>query len=227
GQVRLVYAELDEDLVHKVCAGYLPNGVGLSWPAKDEFEIGVTLEHAGYYLAWLAAFFGPARTVTAFGSCLITDKIPGVALDPPDTPDFTVACIEFESGTIARMTCGIVAPRNRSLTLIGDTGILHVEDMWNYGSPIHIRPREWNRDSMRGPLSTFLARIWRKLVKHVELLKHLERLVNPHGRRYRLARAVPEFEWPTVLRMDFSRGVEELANAIDEGRASRLSTRFS
>jgi hypothetical protein len=38
---------------------------------------------------------------------------------------------------------------------------------------------------------------------------------------------VPEFEWPTVLRMDFSRGVQELADAIDDQRESRLSTRFS
>ena len=97
GKVRLVYAELDEDLVHKVHAGYLRNSVGLAWPAKDEFEVGVTLEHAGYYLAWLAACFGPAQTVTAFGSCLIPDKMTEPPLDPPDTPDFTVACVEFQS----------------------------------------------------------------------------------------------------------------------------------
>jgi predicted dehydrogenase len=227
GKVRLVYAELDEDLVHKVHAGYLRNSVGLAWPAKDEFEVGVTLEHAGYYLAWLAACFGPAQTVTAFGSCLIPDKMTEPPLDPPDTPDFTVACVEFQSGTVARVTCGIVAPHDHSLTMIGDTGILHVKEAWNYGSPVHIRPREWNRDSLRSPVERFAVRVRRKLVKHFEFFEVLERLGNPHGRRYRLVRAVPEFEWPTVLRMDFSRGVQELADAIDEKRESRLSTRFS
>ena len=227
GTVRLVYAELDEDLVHKVHSGYLRNSLGLAWPAKDEFEIGVTLEHAGYYLAWLVAWFGPAQIVTTFGSCLIPDKMPEGTLDPPDTPDFTVACIEFQSGTVARVTCGIVAPRDHSLTLIGDTGILRVEETWNYGSPIRIRPREWNRDSLRNPVERFAVRIRKKLVKHFDFLEVLERLVNPHGRRYPLVRAVPEFEWPTVLRMDFSRGVQELADSIDENRESRLSTRFS
>ena len=34
GTVRLVYAELDEDLVHKVHSGYLRNSLGLAWPCR-------------------------------------------------------------------------------------------------------------------------------------------------------------------------------------------------
>ena len=42
---------------------------GAPWPHRDEFK-GVTLEHAGYLLTWLVAFFGPARACsTAPGSC--------------------------------------------------------------------------------------------------------------------------------------------------------------
>ncbi len=227
GQVRVVYAELDEDLVRKVQAGYLRTNLGLAWPAKDEFEIGVTLEHAGYYLTWLPAFFGPAKAVTAFGASLIPDKIPGVALDPPDAPDFTVACVEFQSGTVARLTCGIVAPRDHSLTLIGDNGILHVEEAWNYGSPVRVRPREWNYGRVTNPATKFIARVRKKIVKHFPFLEVLGRLPNPHGRRRPLVRPLPDFAWQTVLRMDFSRGVQELADAINEGRESRLSTEYS
>ena len=36
---------------------------GNPWPVKDEYEVGCTLEHAGYYVTWFVAFFGPARTV--------------------------------------------------------------------------------------------------------------------------------------------------------------------
>ena len=227
GKIRLVYAELDEDLVHKVHSGYRRNSLGLAWPAKDEFEIGVTLEHAGYYLTWLVACFGPAKTVTAFGTCLIPDKMPAESLDPPDSPDFTVASVEFQSGTVARITCGIVAPHDHSLTLIGDTGVIRVDDMWDYSSAIRIRPREWNRYSQSGHVTILLVRVWKKLLKHFKFLEGLARLTNPHGRRYSLVRPVPHFEWPTVLHMDFSRGVQELAQAIDEKRESRLSTRFS
>ena len=222
GQVRLVYVELDNGLIHKTHPERWQTsrlGVPVPFPAKDEFEIGCTLEHAGYYLAWLAAIFGPAKTVTAFGACLIPDKLPGIKLDPPDTPDFSVACIEFHSGTVARVTCGIVAPRNRALTLIGDEGILHVEQVFNYRTPIRIRPRKWNRDlAIRNPVKKLGVRAWRKLTW---------RLRNPHGRKYPLVRAMPNFDWEMGLRMDFSRGVEELAASIKERRESRLSTQFS
>jgi hypothetical protein len=41
------------------------NESGVPWPARDEFEIGCTYEHAGYVLTWLCDFFGPARAVTS------------------------------------------------------------------------------------------------------------------------------------------------------------------
>ena len=94
------------------CTGW-PIGAGSAprghpWPAKDEFEVGCTYEHAGYYLTWLPAFFGPARMVTAFSSCLIPDKGTDFPLDH-NAPDFSVACITFESGVVARLTCSLVA----------------------------------------------------------------------------------------------------------------------
>ncbi len=62
-----------------------------------KYEAGCTFEHAGYYLSWLAAMFGPAKSITAFSNCLVPDKTT-VPIDPADTPDFSVACILFESG---------------------------------------------------------------------------------------------------------------------------------
>ena len=228
GRVRLVYAELECDLIHLMQPENWINSLGAGWPAKDEYEIGCTIEHAGYYLAWLVAFFGPAKTVTAFGACLIPDKIPGVKLDPPNTPDFSVACIEFQSGTVARLTCGIVGPHDHSLDLVGDTGILHIGESWNFGAPIHIRPRCWNGDrGIRSPLKKLAIRGWRKMVRHLNFLSFFERFTNPHGRVYPSVREVPKFEWQMGLRMDLGRGVEELAASIEEKRESRLSTRFS
>jgi len=109
GKVRVVYAEMDDGLVHKMPYKQWVSESGTPWPYKDEFEVGCTLEHAGYYVAWLVAFFGPATSVTAFSSCLIPDKETDVPLDV-NAPDFSVACIQFASGVVARLTCGIIAP---------------------------------------------------------------------------------------------------------------------
>lgn len=92
GNVRLVYAEMDDGMIHRMPYQKWLNESGFPWPYKDEFEVGCTLEHAGYHLAWLPAFFGPAETITAFSSCLIPNKHTDIPLET-NAPDFSVACI--------------------------------------------------------------------------------------------------------------------------------------
>jgi predicted dehydrogenase len=202
GNVRLVYAEMDDGLVHKMPYEQWLSSQGIPWPFKDEFEVGCTLEHAGYYLTWLTLFFGPAKTVTAFSACLIPneDKCPDVALSPPDAPDFSVACIHFSSGVVARLTCSIVAPHDHSLRIIGDDGVLGIEDCWYYGSPVYIRR---------------MLKIRRKV------------FMNPIKQRYSLVRKPPRFNYKGAQQMDFCRGVAEMADAILEDRSSRIAADFS
>ena len=114
GRVRLVYAELDDGLIHRMPYQDWLSESGSPWPYKDEFEVGCTLEHAGYYVTWLTAFFGPAMTVTTASSCLIPDKQTDVPLEV-SAPDFSVATIQFDSGIVARLTCSIIAPNDHSL----------------------------------------------------------------------------------------------------------------
>jgi predicted dehydrogenase len=64
GTVRVVYAEMDEGLVHRMPFASWTSASGAPWPARDEFEIGTVIEHAGYVVSWLPAMFGPAETVT-------------------------------------------------------------------------------------------------------------------------------------------------------------------
>lgn len=201
GRTRLVYAEMDDGLVHRMAYKKWLSESGLPWPYKDEFEVGCTLEHAGYYVTWLTAFFGPAESVTAFSSCLIPDKQTDVELDPPNTPDFSVACIKFGSGVVARLTCGIVAPHDHSLRIIGDEGILCTEDCWYYQSPVYIKR---------------MLKIRRKT------------FISPWKKKYPLVRK-PGGKAKTrgSQSMDFCRGVAEMAAAIREGRPNRLSADFS
>ncbi len=202
GKVRLVYAEMDDGLVHKMPYDQWVSSEGIAWPFQDEFEVGCTLEHAGYYLTWLTMFFGPATTVTAFSSCLIpaADKRPDVTLTPGDTPDFSVACIKFASGVVARLTCSIVAPHDHSLRIIGDDGIMGIEDCWYYADPVYIQR---------------MVKIRRKV------------FMNPLKEKYPLVRKAPKFNYRGAQQMDFCRGVAELATAIQEDRPSRLGSDFS
>ena len=209
GTPRLAYAEMDDGMVHLQAYREWVSESGCPWPYEDEFEVGCTLEHAGYYVTWLVAFFGPAVAVTSFAACLIPGKVEGPPLDPPDAPDFSVACLEFASGLVARLTCSIVAPHDHSLRIVGDEGVLSVDDCWDYGSAVHLRGR---------------SRLARKAEK--------AHLAGPPlrlgSRRLPLLRR-PSFRYRArgANRMDFCRGVAELAEAVAGGRPSRLSSRFS
>jgi predicted dehydrogenase len=200
GEVRLVYAEMDDGMVHRMQFRKWQSLSGLPWPYRDEFEVGCTLEHAGYYLTWLAAWFGPAEAVTAFASTRVPDKLPG-EVPIADAPDFTVACIRFRSGVVARLTCSIVAPHDHGLKIIGDDGVLYTKECWDYRSPVYSRRMlTLRRRTFLNPLRTS------------------HRLPEtPYGK----ARA------KATHSMDFARGPAEMASALREGRPCRLSARFS
>jgi predicted dehydrogenase len=202
GPVYLVYAEMDDGLLHRMPYQKWQSESGIPWPYKDEFEVGCTLEHAGYYLTWLPAFFGPVKTVTAFSSCLIPFKETDVPLEV-DSPDFSVACITFASGVVARLTCSIIAPHDHSLQIIGDRGIIGIDDCWHYHAPVHIRR------FLKIRRKTFLSP-WKE---KYPLLKMEKRKIN--------------FKGQGSLQMDFCRGVAELANAIKEQRPCRLGADYS
>ncbi|AHG88402.1 oxidoreductase domain protein [Gemmatirosa kalamazoonensis] len=198
GRPRLVYAELDDGPVHLMNYRAWRTASGVSWPWRDEFQSGSALEHAAYHLSWLVAFFGPATRVSAFASMLVPDK----GTDAPlvdAAPDFTVACVEFASGVVARLTCGIYAPRDRSVTVVGDGGVLRTADCWNERSPVHLtrRTRLFERVERR-PLA-------------VRALRRRVPLARPPG--ISLGGRDP---------IDFARGLAEAASAIRDGRPCRL-----
>ncbi len=200
GKVYAVYSEMDDGLIHKMSYQSWFSQSGIPWPYKDEFEVGCTLEHAGYYLSWFPAFFGPAQSVTGFSSTLIKDKKTDVPLNV-NAPDFSVACIKFTSGVVVRLTCSIVAPHDHSLRIFGDKGILSTPDSWFYNSPVHIR-RMFN--------------LRRKMI------------VSPLKQKYSLtSKKTQKYDYRGAFQMDFARGIAEVADAIREKRPCRLSARYS
>jgi predicted dehydrogenase len=202
GEVYLAYAELDSGAVHQMDYRSWLNRLGAPWPAADEFATGCTMEHAAYYLTWLTMFFGPARQVTAFAACLAPRKSFGS--DAAATgDDFSVGCIRFASGAVARLTCSTLVTRNHSLTIVGSEGVITVDDCWDYESPVYLQRR---LPPPRWPDAAHLS--GRRAVP----------LDRPAGERVRYILGHD---------MDFARGVADLADAVAEGRSPRLSAAHS
>lgn len=141
GTVRLVYAELDDGMVFRKGCEDWKSASGAPWPLADEFEVGCTLQHASYYVTWLCDLFGPVQQVTAFASRQFDSKGPAAG-DASLADDFSVTCLTFGNGVVARLTCGLVGPRDRQLRIIGDDGVLVVEDGWDTRSKVYVERPE-------------------------------------------------------------------------------------
>lgn len=204
GDVRLVYAELDDGMIHRLDRANWVSRSGKPWPAVGEFAVGCTFEHAGYILGILAAMFGPVEEVTAFSALCAPDK--GVA--PPQegfAPDFSVGCLKFENGVVARLTNSVVAPYDHRLRIIGDEGVLSVVEPWDYASPVRHAPVSVGR------IARYLDR----------------RFAISLTRKIPLVRPCPLPRGRGLPTMDLMRGVRELGEAIIEDRPSRLDGDFA
>lgn len=204
GKVLLAYAELDDGMIHRTQYGDWLSRSGKPWPGRGEFETGCTYEHAGYALTIFGAMFGAATRVTAFSALLVPDKQTKPPLAHP-APDFSVGCIEYENGVVARLTNSIVAPYDHRMRIVGETGTLEIKEPWDYASPVILRrPGE-------GRIARLIER----------------RLGGGLGTRLPMARSVPFKGGRGKPTMDFMRGPAELASAIREGRRSRLDEDFA
>lgn len=197
GTPQLVYAELDDGYIPQAPVQDWRSESGAPWPWEDEFRVGCTLEHAGYYLTWLIGMFGTVRRVTAASAAVIPDKL-GVT---DAAPDFSVAVLFFENGVVARLTCSIAAPHDHQIRVIGDKGVLALKKAWDNGAKVKFHRR---------------MRIRRRLLENP--IGRRIRLAGPtHAQVGR---------WGAAS-MNFALGPAEMMDALAQGRPSRLSADFA
>ncbi len=203
GTPYLTYAEMDDGLVHQMPYQKWVNELGTAWPYKDEFETGCTLEHGGYVLTLLTAFFGPVESVAAMASVRIPDKIPHIPIEP-NAPDFSVACLRFTSGHMARVTCSIIAPPDHSIRIFGSQGTLYTHDIWEPRANVYIK----------------------------RSIKIRQRSVTlPWGKKFPMVGPEASLARAQVSRLknkkvDFCLGIVEMIQAIRDKRPCRLSPRY-
>jgi predicted dehydrogenase len=205
GRIVLAQAEMDDGMVGRLGYKTWRSRSGAPWPARDEFEVGCTMEHAGYQITPLVAMFGPVRRVSAFNACLMPEKgrEEGVTII---SPDISVGMLEFDGGIVARLTNTILAPANRSLRIIGLDGVATLTDVWEYHAPI--------RFSATGARFTprLIRWIEKKLSRYIPGI-FLGRAVKPVA-GYRVGKTAGSH------RMDFARGIAQLAAQL-QGNAER------
>ncbi|MEX2395168.1 MAG: Gfo/Idh/MocA family oxidoreductase [Actinomycetota bacterium] len=130
GKIRLAYAEVNwgrPELWH-------PN-------PKPFYEVGPVFDVAVYPLTILTAIFGPARRVTAAGTTLLEDRM---TLDggsfTPGAPDLAVAFIEWEHGTVARVTANFyvsyLSRQPGAIEFHGDDGSLHLGSWFEFNARV-------------------------------------------------------------------------------------------
>lgn len=197
GTPRLIYAELDDGYIPQAPYKDWNSESGAPWPYRDEFHVGCTLEHAGYYLTWLIGMFGRVQTVVAASAETIPDKEGG----PYGTPDFSVATLFFENGPVARLTCSITASHDHQIRVIGDKGVLSVNKAWANAAPVKFFKR---------------MRIRRRLLEHP-----LGRRIRAKGPTH------PKVGRRGAASMNFALGVAEMFDAQSENRPCRLSPEFA
>lgn len=204
GPVKLVYAELDDGMVHKIGYENWRSVSGAQWPAKDEFATGCTMEHAGYALSWLAAMFGPVRRVVSYAALTVPSKGPQTP-EVYTTPDFSCGCLVFDGDVVARVTNSIIAPHDHRLRLFGEGGELRVGEIWDFEAPVTFRPVLESRAE-----------------RYLEKKTGLRRMRTiPPVRKRKVTRAA------NGANMDFTRGLVEMAEALAENRVPRLAGRFA
>lgn len=193
GRPLLVYAELDDGFVSQAPYTSWQSASGAPWPYADEFAVGCTVEHAGYYLTWLIAMFGPVRSVVAASAELDAGKLSGDAT----APDFSTAVLFFDNRVVARLTCSIIARHDHAIRIVGDDGTLELEDCWSNSAPVRLRRRRQVR---------------RRLVE-----MPFTRRVRFEGPTH------PKVGRTGAASMNFALGPAELLDAIAQHRPARLS----
>lgn len=212
GTPRLAYAEMEDGPVFKDNWTEWRSRSGAKWPGLHEFEVGCTLEHAGYGLSWLVALFGPVERGQAFSALTFPDKGPGTE-DLAMAADFSVGCLTFRSGVKARLTCGLAAPRDRSLTIVGDEGVIVVRDLWDDRSPVHLT----RFDQKRPLLQRLAGRFERQRGTALPLrLTHGKPVAYPFPASAKTLSSFPS-------QIDFARGIAVMAEALGCGETPFFS----
>ena len=229
GDVRMVYAEFDDNPIYLMSPEGWRSRSGAPWPYLHEYEMGCTWEHVGYHLTWMCAIFGPVASVTAFSKATLPDKT-DQPLDPSETPDFSVACLHFANGVVGRVTCSIAAPYDHRMRIIGNGGMVHADTYRHYECPVYLEgftKLTMNARKARSVrTNSFLQWCFGVGGRRVPLVPYGDYAQSPKISRSPRA-MLKRFKARQLGQQDKMIGISELAQAIGEDRPHFPSSEFT
>ncbi len=233
GRPLIVYAEFDDNPIYLMKPEGWRSRTGAPWPYIHEYEQGCTFEHLGYHLVWIAALFGPAESVTAFSKVTVPHKTIE-PLHPSDTPDFSVACVNFKSGVVARITCSIAGPADHRMRIIGDEGELTSDTYRHYQSPVTLeRFTQLSLNARKARsirVQPALGKIFGVGGRRISLLNHWKSHATQKdslsGRSSILHRIIAGIKRREVGAQDKMLGVAETARALRAGEPCPIPADF-
>ncbi|MFG1279759.1 Gfo/Idh/MocA family protein [Xanthobacter autotrophicus] len=220
GDVRVVYAEFEDNVIYLMQPETWKSRTGAPWPYLHEYEQGCTVEHVGYHLTSLCAIFGPVESVTAFSKLAFPDKT-DLHLDPADTPDFSVACLNFRSGVVARVTCSIGTPQDHRMRIVGNKGMLTANTYRDYRCPVYLET--FNQLTLNARKAISVRR--NSLLQWIfgiggRKLPPVGNPPKPPARNWTPRELIAAFKRRELGQQDKTLGIAELARAIKAGRPS-------
>jgi len=133
GTVRIVYAEVNWGRIE-------------SWHPRPApfYAIGPMADVGVYPLTFLTAIFGPARRVTAHGQTVFPDRITASGESfTVGAPDFGVAWVELEDGTIIRLTTSFYVghhSKQKGIEFHGDAGSVFISSWQDFDADVELAP---------------------------------------------------------------------------------------
>jgi len=211
GKPRLVHIEMEDGPIHLMGPGKWKNSFGIPWPVHSEFTLGSSIEHLGYALSWALFLFGSVENCISSSYCVLPEKL--IGQKTYSSTDYSVAVLKHSSGVVTRITCGIIAPMNRSITVVGEKGYLQIDDIWDNKSPV--RKLIFSETKLKAARKAILAKTW--VGRFLFGLK--PKIISSnilHG---------PSSKWVqrNNMKMDYLLGVNDLAEAILNNRPPQLS----
>ena len=229
GAPLLAYAEFDDGPIFAQHPEHWFSASGAQWPYVHEYESGCTFEHAGYHLVWLCAILGPVKSVTGFSKQLVADKT-NEPLHPADTPDFSVGCLQFESGAVARITCSLLPPVDHGMRIFGRDAELSADTYRDYQAPVRLE--RWSGRSLSARRLRVVRdnpQIGRRLGiggKTLPLVRSARSRPRPSPLSLDPRKAIRNWKRREEGQQDKAIGVALVAEAIRNGRPSPIPADF-
>ena len=214
GQPRLAHIEMEDGPIHLMGADNWKNNFGIPWPVQSEFTLGSSLEHLGYALSWAIFLFGSVENCIGSSYCVLPEKKVGQGIY--SSIDYSVAVLKHQSGVVTRITCGIVAPKNRGITITGDKGYLHLEDIWDNKSPV--KKLLFTETRLKAARKAYIAKTW--------LGRRLFGLNPKKCKNSTSPKPTKKWSQSNNMKMDYLLGVNDLAEAILTNKPPQITPDF-